>query len=113
MASTRYAVTMAIEEAVDEVQIARTAATSTNSKATGHGGVGPGSKRSGFLVPTCMNVIRPSLLSCQFTEFRTVARHAPYAPDAGVRERAYEQFRNGLRHGLDSFWGLVDLILSE
>jgi len=91
---------MGIEQAVDEVEIARPARARAYRKATGDLGLAGGRKGCNFLVPDVHPTDRLALAQRFCQAVQAVTDHAEHALDAGLDQRFGDQVGNIIdRHG--------------
>ena len=94
----RYARAVGIEQAVDQVQVARPAATRADGQRTGEVGFRPGGKGGDFFV-THMYPLDIATAAYHIGEaVKAVAHHAIDALDAGGNQGSHELFGDGLAH---------------
>jgi hypothetical protein len=73
----RLMIAMTIEEAVDQVQVARTATAGADGETSGRGRVRTGGKGCRFLVAGVHPADRAELIKAVGQSIQTIARHAP------------------------------------
>jgi hypothetical protein len=90
----RHMTAMAVEQAVDQVQIARTAASRANRKRFGDSGLGTGREGCHFLM-TNMHPVNFSKPSWAIVEpVQAISGYAPNPFNAGVGERLSQKIRD-------------------